>query len=506
MILIFSILNESKNELFQNFFVEKSYFSDLQIKTIAKSTPRLLNIVELTAKIDENEFTKRLFTITNLWIHIFKHKKYFYLFITPTMYLNNNNPVNLAKEYSELLVQIEDLIELCTSTTPHFDLIQNNYFQQNVVSLLSQFNKFLSHFYDTIKKQEIAKKPQLIKSYYKHSKGKYLVVGSASAGKSSIIAQFFSNWTQDQINNIRPTINKQVNSFKDSLVNHNFNLIDLGGQVQYVEMHLKDPNLFNGVHTLIFVIDVQDEKRIDFARHYLLDIIKKMESQTEKPYISIFLHKYDPEEQKNLGSKVQNWIQWLDKNLSTQEIQFTYYFTSIKDNSARESFARTLLLTLPYWFLAFSIKEDLIIRSLNSLFPIIKELDKTLSNQDNNILTKELFQQSVLFGFATTQIIIKKWINHLLKKNLDEDLSQTPESEKDLKIVFNESDSSILMNFKCPLLAKNKYKKFSETNALCEITHGVITGLSQFIGLGSVNLIQSQIRNKSEYCQFKILI
>lgn len=506
MILTFSIINENKNELFQKFFVERSYFSDLQIKTINISTPKLLNIVELTSKIDKKSYSTRMFTITNLWVHIIKKNKLFYLFVTPTMYINNNIPINLEKEYSELIKQIEDLISLCTSVTPHFDLIQNNYFQQNVMSLLNQFNKFLGRFFETIKKQKQIKGPQQIKNYYKHSKGKYLVVGSASAGKSSIIAQFFSNWNQDQITNIRPTINKQVNSFKDNLINHNFNLIDLGGQVQYVEMHLKDPNLFTEVHTLIYVIDIQDKIKIDFTKQYLLDLIEKLEPQSEKPFISIFLHKFDPDIQKDLITSVQKWIEWLDDNLRNHDLQYSYYLTSIKDSSARESFARALLLTLPYRFLAFTIKEDLILRSLNSLSPIINDLKSVLGNKEDEALTKELFQQSVLFGLAATQIIIQKWINYLLKKSPDDDLSQTPEDDRDLNIIFNENDSSITMQFKCPLLANDHYSSFKDDSSVCEVTHGVITGLSQFIGLGSVSLIQTQIRNKSEYCHFKIMI
>ncbi len=506
MILLFTILNEDKNELFQKFFVERSYFSELQIKTIINSAPKLLNIVDLISKVDIREYSSKIFTITNLWIHIIKYKSFYYLFITPTMYSNNKKPISLEKEYFELIKQIEELITECTSNSPHFILSQNNYFQQNTMNLLQQFNKYLIKIYENIKKPTAPSKPEQIKNYYKNSKGKYLVVGSASAGKSSIIAQFFSNWDEKQINNIRPTINKEVNSFNDSLINHNFNLIDLGGQVQYVEMHLKDPNLFSDVHTLIYVIDVQDIKKIDFTKQYLLDIVSKMENQVEKPYISIFLHKFDPDVQSKVGENVQKWIEWIDNNLKDKNILYTYYLTSVKDNSARESFARTLLLTLPYWFLALTIKEDLIIRSLNSLAPILKEINEISNLQGDEILIKELYQQSVLFGFAATQLIIKKWINHLLKKSVDEDLSNKPGMQKDIKIDFTESDASISMQFKCPLLSNSQYDDYSQNSSVCEITYGVITGLSQFIGLVSVSVIQTQLRNKSDYCHFKISI
>ena len=437
MILIFSILNESKLEFFQKFFVEKSYFSDLQIKTITNSTPKLLNIVNLISKTEQRSYSSRYFTITNLWIHIIKYKSLFYLFVTPTFYLFNHKPLDLEKEYFTLIRQIDELVNQCTSKNPHFDLSQNNYFINNTNSLLIQFNKFFINHYSQLKTQKKISEKIQITSTIKHKLGKYLLVGSASAGKSSIISQFFLNWDDNQLRNIRPTINKQINSFKDKLLNHNFNLIDLGGQVQYTEMHLKDPNLFTDVNNVIYVIDVQDTKKVDFTRNYLLNLVKKLKSTDEKPFIAIFLHKFDPEIQNQLNENVQNWIEWIDKNLTSFNLDYTYYFTSIKDNSAREALARTLLLTLPYWFLTLTIKEDLILRSLNSLTPIVTELTKLTHEEDIENLNKELFQQSVLFGFATTKIITQKWINHLLNKSIVETVEDNTKEGKDMRIEFD---------------------------------------------------------------------
>ena len=62
------------------------------------------------------------------------------------------------------------------------------------------------------------------------------------------------------------------------------------------------------------------------------------------------------------------------------------------------------------------------------------------------------------------------------------------------------------MQFKCPLLLSGQFNDATKYLAVCEITHGIITGLSQFIGLGSVEMTETQIRNKSSLCKFKILI
>lgn len=506
MILYFSILTENKTELFQKFFVEKNYFSEFQVKTLINSTPKLLNIVELISKNEQNLYSSRLFTITNLWVHIIKYNYHFYLFVTPSFFEIRTMRESLEKEYKKLINQMHDLISQCTTFNPHFDLTQNNYFTINTEALLNQFNKFFITHYSKLTNLPENKKEGRIRPSFHHKIGKYLVVGSASAGKSSIIAQFFLNWDQDQIQNIRPTINKQTHNYKDELLNHNFNLIDLGGQVQYTEMHLQDPNLFVEVNNLIYVIDIQDTKKIDFTKHYLLDLISKMDNHKDKPFIAILLHKFDPELQEQLYENVQIWIEWIDKNLQRMDLDYTYYLTSIKDNSAKEAFARTLLLSLPYWFLTLTIKEDLIIRSLNSLSPIIKELSTLTQGKDDEAINKELFTQSVLFGFATTKIITQKWIKHLLNRKEEDNLYNAKTQDENMLIELNKKTSVIDMKFKCPLLGTDQFKDVVKYSAVCEITHGIITGLSQFIGLGSVEMTDTQIRNNSNYCQFKILL
>jgi hypothetical protein len=504
MILVFSLINENGNELFQKFFVEKSYFSEFQFKTIFNSASKLLTIVNLTSKIDKSLYSSRIFTITNLLFHIVKYKTNFYLFITTKSYSSNEDAINYEKDYSNLVKKIDELIAQCTSNKPHFDLIQNNYFIQNTDGLLNQFNKYLNKKYEKIV-QNVKRIDNIkVNNYFKKSKGKYLIVGSGSAGKSSIIAQFLSNWDQDKLKNIRPTVNKETHAHKDTLINHNFNLVDLGGQVQYTELHLKDPSLFEDVQTLIYVIDVQDTKKIDFTKNYLLDILGKLKENNERPYLSIFLHKYDPEIQSNLNYNLKEWIDWIDENIEDMDLEYSYYLTSIKDDSAREAFARTLLLTLPYWFLASTIKADLIIRSLNSLAPLFSEVKDSDMNNSDDIIRNEIFNQSILFGFAATKIIIEKWINHLI--NEESPISIEQENVQDIDIRFDNEKSLILMQFKCPLLTNSSYQEAIKYEGVCEITHGIITGLSRFIGLGNVELIQTQIRNKTEFCKCRISI
>jgi GTPase SAR1 family protein len=503
MILMFSLLNENGNEIYQKFYVEKSYFSDFQLKTIFNSAPKLLTIVNLTSKIDKSSYSSRIFTITNLLFRIIKFKSIFYLFITQKLFSNEISK-DIENSYSNLIKQIDELMILCTSNKPHFDLIQNNYFIQNTDGLLSQFNKYLIKSKEKIMQNIDSRNEKKVNNYYKKTKGKYLIVGTGNAGKSSILAQFLSNWDENELKNIRPTVNKEIHAHKDTLINHNFNLVDLGGQVQYTELHLKDPSIFRDVLTLIYVIDIQDTQKIDFTKAYLIDILKKLKDNGERPYVAIFLHKYDPEIQDNLNQKIKDWVNWIEITIKEFDLDYSYYLTSIKNESARESFARTLLFTLPYWFLATTIKEDLIIRSLNSLAPIFSELSNKKISDSDNIIRNELFNQSILFGFATTKIIIEKWINHLIRGITL--VSSEQEKYKEVDIKFDNESAIILMQLKCPLLNNSEYEKVSEYDGVCEITHGIITGLSQFVGLGNVELKQTQIRNKTEFCKFTISI
>lgn len=506
MILVFSLFNNENKEQFHKFFVEQNQLSDLQLSTIANSSVNLLNIVNSTSKINEEIYSSKVFTFTNLFFHVIKFKSYFYFFVTSKIYQLDQISIDIESDFKTLIKKIDEFVNLCTSQDPHFELNQNQYFYQKTENLLIQFNKYLIKRHPTLKAENEELQSQTIKSYFQKSFGKYLVIGSGSAGKSSIIAQFILNWDKKQIENIKPTINKEIHNFKDSLLNHNFNLVDLGGQIQYTELHLKDPSIFKDAHTLIYVIDIQDETKVDFTKKYLLDIIKKLKNLDERPYLSIFLHKFDPEKQKDLNVKIQAWIEWIESNISKMNLEYSYFLTSIKDDSAREAFARTLLFTLPYWFLTHTIKDDLIIRSFNSLSPMISKLNDNCKNEESELIENELFQQSIIFGITATKIIIKKWINHLLNKDRVVDTLENLEEIDDIQIQFNKNEKIIKLKFACPLLKVSENNEIHNFPSVCKITHGLLTGLSQFINLGVVEMLETQIRDRSELCKFTFFL
>jgi hypothetical protein len=56
VIILFSILNEKYSEIFQKYFIEKSFFSEVQINMIMDSTPILLNIVKMSSKNETSNY------------------------------------------------------------------------------------------------------------------------------------------------------------------------------------------------------------------------------------------------------------------------------------------------------------------------------------------------------------------------------------------------------------------------------------------------------------------
>ena len=138
MILLFTLFHENGTEFFQKFFVEKSYFSDIQIKTILNSSTRLLNIVKITSKYNKDVYLTKIFTITNLWFHIVKYKNYFYFFVTPMFSSASDSQSLIQRESSNLIKKIDELIKMCTSKEPFFELHQNNFFLQNTENLIIQ--------------------------------------------------------------------------------------------------------------------------------------------------------------------------------------------------------------------------------------------------------------------------------------------------------------------------------------------------------------------------------
>jgi len=161
---------------------------------------------------------------------------------------------------------------------------------------------------------------------------KLVVVGLDNAGKTAILTKFGGKLGIGALSNLKPTKGLKREVIEDSDLE--LFIWDMGGQKQYREKYLKNPDqYFLQIDLLIYVIDVQDSARFEETFEYfekIIDILIKLE---EKPYILVFLHKYDPDLAKDPTILLN--IEFLKENLKdlfsriNYELEYEIYLTSI---------------------------------------------------------------------------------------------------------------------------------------------------------------------------------
>lgn len=124
---------------------------------------------------------------------------------------------------------------------------------------------------------------------------KILFTGLDSAGKTSIILALQREFSQ--IATLHPTRQAQRKIFE--FLSHKIAEWDLGGQYNYRISYLKAPSkYFDKTSVCIYVIDVQDESRIEESLSYLKDVVDEFRKLEINPPIYLFLHKLDPKLKK----------------------------------------------------------------------------------------------------------------------------------------------------------------------------------------------------------------
>lgn len=122
-------------------------------------------------------------------------------------------------------------------------------------------------------------------------KYKILLIGLDNAGKTSIYRSALLGEQLDTLQNLKPTrgIERYTHIFGDQQVI----FWDLGGQKQYRKNHLASRNVFLQTHALIYVIDVQDDKRFQESLDYFHDILDIVKDLNPLPKVFVLYHKMD---------------------------------------------------------------------------------------------------------------------------------------------------------------------------------------------------------------------
>jgi len=224
-------------------------------------------------------------------------------------------------------------------------------------------------------------------SYLKKEQ-KVIVVGLANAGKTTILKKFGGQIGIKDLAKLNPT--KGVE--RQEIITPDLALIiwDFGGQQEYREIYLQDPQkYFLKVDLIIYVIDLQDPETYDESIKYFEKIIENIEKLEEKPYILVFIHKYDPDIKDNPEILLNiEFVKDLIKGIFKNRKKFDYeiYLSSIYSLLAKEpKFSRYLKETMEKTATLSDYKLEGMASILESTLNGIIRLSEVVMDQYNEI-------------------------------------------------------------------------------------------------------------------------
>lgn len=318
-------------------------------------------------------------------------------------------------------------------------------------------------------------------------KVKYLLVGNWAAGKSSVYYQFFENWSDAKLEKIRPTVDKWIANYNSSS-DERFTIYDLGGQEQYRKKHLQDETLFSNLRCVIFVVDVQNLGNVEEVLGYYSKVLGRVREAGETPHIAVFLHKVDPDRRFDLYPNIRQWLNHLRPLFSGYYVN--WYLTSIKDDSAREAMARTMLYTIPKQLLEQTLSRKLITQIYDDLQPLLTKLLEANTPESVAEVQQTIFENAKPYGYEKTQELIREWIRTIQEVGGVGKVSVEPAD-----FTVKSADRRVAVCLKCPLKPEQRIHP-----GVCEITHGLFEGLGLSVGLEDAQLIQTEIRDKTDEC------
>ncbi|MHA1987096.1 MAG: ADP-ribosylation factor-like protein, partial [Promethearchaeota archaeon] len=221
---------------------------------------------------------------------------------------------------------------------------------------------------------------------------KVLVAGLDEAGKTATLSKFGGRLGISDTIATHPT--RGVVRMKFGTSNLNLFIWDLGGQEEYRERYLNNPEqYFIQLDLLIYVIDVQNPERFDESLEYLEKILDSIILLEEKPYILVFIHKFDPDIKSD--PKIQLNVELLKDNLNdltkSKEYDFDIeiYLTSIYSMISREpQFAKYIknLMSSHYSLTDPTVKKvEGLGKTLEETLNAVIRLSESISSQLNDL-------------------------------------------------------------------------------------------------------------------------
>ncbi|MBY9006242.1 MAG: hypothetical protein KGD63_05750 [Candidatus Lokiarchaeota archaeon] len=231
---------------------------------------------------------------------------------------------------------------------------------------------------------------------------KILFTGLDGAGKTSIIMALKREFSKIAI--LTPTRGAQRRVF--GYLGKNISEWDLGGQKSYRIAYLRNPGkYFENTEIAIYVIDIQEEERIEESINYIKDVIKKFKELEIIPPIFIFFHKFDPALEKNAlneySERILNLKQMINK--ATKYKKLFYYNTSIYD-------LPSLIKAMSEIYLTLYPKSELIDKT-------IKEFAKKIKSEGVVIIDDNSLQIGCFFKNEKIKEILSSSTPYFLTLN-----------------------------------------------------------------------------------------
>lgn len=137
---------------------------------------------------------------------------------------------------------------------------------------------------------------------------KFLFMGLAQTGKSSIIRVVFEEMDPNETNSLPATVRLNRSSFDFS--NYMVNVYDTGGQISYLEelfVALRE-SIFSHVKALFFVVDTSKRKEFKTSQTYFIRAIKNLLDYSKDAKIRVLAHKIDliePDKQDEIIEEIR---------------------------------------------------------------------------------------------------------------------------------------------------------------------------------------------------------
>jgi len=164
-------------------------------------------------------------------------------------------------------------------------------------------------------------------------KKKILLAGLENAGKTAILNILTKRFN---ISNLQPT--KNVDVAQLTLKNVTFSLWDMGGQEEYRKIYVAHPErFFTNVYAVVYVMDVLDKDKYEISYNYLTKILDILESFSESPDFSIFLHKADPQVYDQIKEDLKEIEERIKEEFKNRNFYYRIFQTSIYNTILTES-------------------------------------------------------------------------------------------------------------------------------------------------------------------------